>query len=355
MRKLGVRANADLPEQAELAYAFGARGIGLCRTEHMFFGEDRLPIMQRVILARTEADRRAALDELLPLQRDDFVGVFTAMRGEPVTIRLVDPPLHEFLPKREELMVEIAQLEVARGGKSRLKRQRELLRRVEELHEFNPMMGHRGVRLAISYPEITEMQVRAIIEAACSLKRQWLTVVPEIMIPLVGHVKELLHQRAVIDRVADEVMSAAGVAVRYLVGTMIELPRAAIVAAELAEHSDFFSFGTNDLTQMTFGFSSGRLNEVSSRLSRPANPGPRPLCLDRCAGYRTAGGNGRDRGTPDATITQARSVRRARGRPRLDPVLREGRTRLRQRLPVSHPDGPTCRRPRRTETKRRRG
>ncbi len=255
VRKLGVRANADLPEQAELAYAFGARGIGLCRTEHMFFGEDRLPIMQRVILARTEADRRAALDELLPLQRDDFVGVFTAMRGEPVTIRLVDPPLHEFLPKREELMVEIAQLEVTRGGKSRLKRQRELLRRVEELHEFNPMMGHRGVRLAISYPEITEMQVRAIIEAACSLKRQGLTVVPEIMIPLVGHVKELLHQRAVVDRVADEVMSAAGVTVRYLVGTMIELPRAAIVAAELAEHSDFFSFGTNDLTQMTFGFS----------------------------------------------------------------------------------------------------
>ena len=255
VRTLGVRANADLPEQAELAYAFGARGIGLCRTEHMFFGEDRLPIMQRVILARTEADRRSALDELLPLQRDDFVGIFTAMRGEPVTIRLVDPPLHEFLPKREELMVEIAQLEVTRGGKSRLKRQRELLRRVEELHEFNPMMGHRGVRLGISYPEITEMQVRAIIEAACSLKRQGLTVVPEIMIPLVGHVKELLHQRAVVDRVAAEVMREAGVKLRYLVGTMIELPRAAIVAAELAEHSDFFSFGTNDLTQMTFGFS----------------------------------------------------------------------------------------------------
>ncbi len=255
VRKLGVRANADLPEQAELAYAFGARGIGLCRTEHMFFGEGRLPIMQRVILARTEADRRAALNELLPLQRDDFVGVFTAMRGEPVTIRLVDPPLHEFLPKREALMVEIAQLEVKRGAKSRLKRQRELLRRVEELHEFNPMMGHRGVRLGISYPEITEMQVRAIIEAACLLRGQGLTVVPEIMIPLVGHVKELRHQKKVVDRIADEVMSAAGVTVRYLVGTMIELPRAAIMAAELAEHSDFFSFGTNDLTQMTFGFS----------------------------------------------------------------------------------------------------
>ena len=172
VRKLGVRANADLPEQAELAYAFGARGIGLCRTEHMFFGEDRLPIMQRVILARTEADRRAALDELLPLQREDFVGVFTAMRGEPVTIRLVDPPLHEFLPKREELMVEIARLELTRGAKSRLKRQRELLRRVEELHEFNPMMGHRGVRLGSAIPRITEMQVRAIIEAACSLRGQ---------------------------------------------------------------------------------------------------------------------------------------------------------------------------------------
>ena len=255
VRELGVRANADLPDQAALARAFGARGIGLCRTEHMFFGEDRLPIMQRVILAETEADRRVALDELLPLQRDDFTGIFKAMRGDPVTIRLVDPPLHEFLPKREELMVEIARLEARRGARSRLKRQRELLRRVEQLHEFNPMMGHRGVRLGISYPEITEMQVRAIIEAACALKGQGLRVVPEIMIPLVGHVRELSHQRAVVDRVAREAMKAAGVKVRYLTGTMIELPRGAIVAAELAEHSDFFSFGTNDLTQMTFGFS----------------------------------------------------------------------------------------------------
>ena len=255
VRKLGIRANADLPDQANLAYEFGARGIGLCRTEHMFFGEERLPIMQRMILAETEADRRAALNKLLPHQREDFYGIFKAMRGEPVTIRLVDPPLHEFLPKREELMVEIAHLE-ARGTKGRaLDEKLELLRRVEQLHEFNPMMGHRGVRLGISYPEITEMQTRAIIEAACQLKREGAPVVPEIMIPLVGLVKEFEDQKAIIDRVAAEAMREAGVKVKYLVGTMIEVPRGAITAGEIAREADFFSFGTNDLTQMAFGFS----------------------------------------------------------------------------------------------------
>ena len=255
VRGIGVRANADLPDQADIAYAFGARGIGLCRTEHMFFGEDRLPIMQRMILAETQTDRRAALDELQPLQCQDFYGIFRAMRGEPVTIRLIDPPLHEFLPKREELMVEIALLEASKTHQSDLPRRRELLRRVEQLHEFNPMMGHRGVRLGISYPEITEMQTHAIIEAACRLAREGRRVVPEIMIPLVGHVRELRDQKAIVDRVAADTMRAQGVTVKYLVGTMIEVPRGAVTADEIATEAQFFSFGTNDLTQMAFGFS----------------------------------------------------------------------------------------------------
>ena len=255
VRRLGIRANADQPDQAATAYAFGARGIGLCRTEHMFFGEKRIPIVQRMILAETEADRRAALDELLPLQREDFYGVFKAMKGQPVTIRLIDPPLHEFLPKREELMVEIARAEAKGGGGKGLDERRALLRRVEQLHEFNPMMGHRGVRLAISYPEIAEMQARAILEAACRLTKEGTKVVPEIMIPLVGHVGEFRDQKEVIDRVAAETMGTAGVKVKYLIGTMIEIPRSVLVAGEIAADADFFSFGTNDLTQMAFGFS----------------------------------------------------------------------------------------------------
>jgi pyruvate,orthophosphate dikinase len=254
-RRLGVRANADQPDQAELAYAFGARGIGLCRTEHMFFGEGRIPIVQRMILADNEADRRKALAELLPLQRDDFYGVFKGMHGEAVTIRTIDPPLHEFLPKREDLMVDVARLE-ATGKKGReLEEKRTLLARVEQLHEFNPMLGHRGVRLGITYPEITEMQTRAIIEAACRLSKEGQKVVPEIMIPLVGDVKELRDQKAVVDRVAAEVMKESGVKIKYLVGTMIEVPRGAITADQVATEAQFFSFGTNDLTQLTFGFS----------------------------------------------------------------------------------------------------
>ncbi len=255
VRRLGVRANADLPEQADIAYAFGARGIGLCRTEHMFFGEGRIPIVQRMILADNEADRRKALDELLPLQRDDFYGVFKSMRGTPVTIRTIDPPLHEFLPKREELMVDIARLEATGKTGPALEEKRRLLHRVEQLHEFNPMLGHRGVRLGITYPEITEMQTRAIIEAACRLNKEGLKVVPEIMIPLVGHVKELRDQKAIVDRVAAATMKAQGITIKYLVGTMIEVPRGAITADQIAEEAQFFSFGTNDLTQMTFGFS----------------------------------------------------------------------------------------------------
>ncbi len=254
-RRLGIRANADQPDQAETAYAFGARGIGLCRTEHMFFGEGRIPIVQRMILADNEADRRKALDELLPMQRDDFYGVFKAMHGEPVTIRTIDPPLHEFLPKREDLMVDIARLEATNGNKQELEEKHKLLRRVEQLHEFNPMLGHRGVRLGITYPEITEMQTRAIMEAACRLNKEGLKVVPEIMIPLVGSVKELRDQKVIVDRVAADVMKEMGIKITYLVGTMIEVPRGAITADEIAADAQFFSFGTNDLTQLTYGFS----------------------------------------------------------------------------------------------------
>jgi pyruvate,orthophosphate dikinase len=254
-RRMEVRANADQPDQAEIAYAFGARGIGLCRTEHMFFGEGRIPIVQQMILADNEADRRAALKELLPLQRRDFYGMFKAMHGQPVTIRTIDPPLHEFLPKREDLMVEIAKEGRHRASGPALQRKLALLRRVEQLHEFNPMLGHRGVRLGITYPEITEMQTRAIMEAACQAAKEGFKVTPEIMIPLVGHVKELRDQKAVVDRVAEEVMKERRIRVKYLVGTMIEVPRGAMTADQIAAEAHFFSFGTNDLTQLTYGFS----------------------------------------------------------------------------------------------------
>jgi pyruvate, orthophosphate dikinase len=254
-RRLGVYANADLPDQAELAYHFGAGGIGLCRTEHMFFGEDRIPIVQQMILADNEADRRKALNRLLPLQTNDFYGVFKAMKGRPVTIRTIDPPLHEFLPKREELMVALARFETTGQTGAEYDKTRTLLARVEQLHEFNPMLGHRGVRLGITYPEITEMQTRAIIEAACRLHKEGIKTRPEIMIPLVGIVKELRDQKRIVDRVAAEVMKEQGVKIKYLVGTMIEIPRGCIVADQIAQDAEFFSFGTNDLTQLTFGFS----------------------------------------------------------------------------------------------------
>ena len=255
IRRLGIRANADQPDQAQIAYNFGARGIGLCRTEHMFFGEGRIPIVQRMILADNEADRRAALAELLPMQRADFYGVFKEMHGEPVTIRTIDPPLHEFLPKREDLMVDVAKMEATGQTGDALEEKRRLLHRVDQLHEFNPMLGHRGVRLGITYPEITEMQTRAILEAACQLAKEGIKAVPEIMIPLVGDVRELKDQKAVVLTVAAEVMKEMGVKVKFLVGTMIEVPRGAITADEVAREADFFSFGTNDLTQLTYGFS----------------------------------------------------------------------------------------------------
>ncbi|MCC6742001.1 MAG: pyruvate, phosphate dikinase, partial [Planctomycetia bacterium] len=252
LRTLKVRANADIPRDAEAAVALGAEGIGLCRTEHMFFAAERLPIVQEMILATDEAGRRAALHRLLGFQKEDFYGLFRTMAGRPVTIRTLDPPLHEFLPKREDLMVELATLKAQ--GKTDEQKEK-LLHRVEELHEFNPMLGLRGCRLGILYPEITEMQARAIFEAACQCAKEKKPVVPEVMIPLVGTANELKHQAAVVRRVADEVMKAQKVKVKYLVGTMIEIPRAALVSGEIAQEAEFFSFGTNDLTQMTFGYS----------------------------------------------------------------------------------------------------
>ncbi len=260
-RRMGVRANADIPRDALQARAFGAEGIGLCRTEHMFFAEDRLPHMRTMILANTEKDRRNALRKLLPMQRNDFVGVFRAMDGFPVTIRTIDPPLHEFLPRREDLMVEIAKLEITKPKSPKLKELRTLLNRVEQLHEVNPMLGHRGCRLGITYPEITEMQSRAIFEAAVKVAQQGVKVKPEVMIPLTGGLNEMANQAAIVRRVADEVFAEKEYKVEYLVGTMIELPRAALVADEIAKEAEFFSFGTNDLTQTTFGFSRDDINK----------------------------------------------------------------------------------------------
>jgi len=278
-RKLKVRANADIPRDAIQARTFGAEGIGLCRTEHMFFAEDRIPHMQAMILANNEKDRRIALKKLLPMQRADFAGVFKAMDGYAVTIRTLDPPLHEFLPRREDLMVDIAVLPYAdakhkkeligkykrfgaKGAADLKKVIPTLLRRVEELHEFNPMLGHRGCRLGITYPEITEMQARAIFEAAVAVSKQGVKVFPEVMIPLTATLKEMANQAAIVRRVADEVFKEKEHKVDYLVGTMIELPRAALVADEIAKEAEFFSFGTNDLTQTTFGFSRDDVNKI---------------------------------------------------------------------------------------------
>ncbi len=255
IKRLGVRTNADDPKSAGIAREFGAQGIGLCRTEHMFFAEDRLPIMQEMILANDEKERRQALDKLLPMQKEDFIGIFKAMDGLPVTIRLLDPPLHEFLPKHEELLVELATLKATKGDENKIKELEGLLHKVESLREVNPMLGLRGCRLGITYPEVSQMQTRAIFEAACELTKEGYKVLPEIMIPLVGDVQELKLQKDLTDKVAKETFEKYGLAVDYLVGTMIELPRAAITADKIASEAQFFSFGTNDLTQTTFGFS----------------------------------------------------------------------------------------------------
>lgn len=255
VRRLGIRTNADTPEDAAKAIELGAQGIGLCRTEHMFMAQDRLPVMQEMILASNEEERRAVLDKLLPFQKQDFMGIFKAMAGYPVTIRLLDPPLHEFLPNHEELLEEVIKLRITKSNDKLLKEKETLLRKVSELRESNPMMGLRGCRLGITYPEINEMQVKAIFQAACELKKQGVDVLPEVMIPLVGHVNELKIVREQLEQVAKETMDKMGIQVNYMFGTMIEIPRAAITANEIAEYAEFFSFGTNDLTQMTFGFS----------------------------------------------------------------------------------------------------
>ena len=264
-RRLRVRANADTPHDAQVAREFGAEGIGLCRTEHMFFGDERLAAMREMILADGVGAREKALERLLPLQKNDFAGIFRAMQGLPVTIRLLDPPLHEFLPNMEELLGELSELKMSlqRAGSIRemdrtldsIDSKRKLLLQVERLREANPMLGHRGCRLGLIYPEVTRMQVRAAFEAACVVAGEGTEVKPEIMVPLVSTAEELRNQADLIHEVAREVLGEHGMSIDYTVGTMIELPRAALTADRIAEHADFFSFGTNDLTQTTFGLS----------------------------------------------------------------------------------------------------
>ncbi|MBD5588272.1 pyruvate, phosphate dikinase [Clostridium botulinum] len=248
VRVLKVRTNADAPRDAAQAVTFGAEGIGLCRTEHMFFQEERIPAVREMILAKTEAQRRKALDKLLPMQREDFVGIYEAMAEKPVTVRLLDPPLHEFLPKDDEDIIELSkEMEVSFE---------ELKNTVLSLHEFNPMMGHRGCRLTVSYPEMAEMQTTAIIEAAIEVTRnKGIKIKPEIMIPLIGEIKEMAYVKSIVVETADKILERENVEMEYQVGTMIEIPRAALTADEIAKEAEFFSFGTNDLTQMTFGFS----------------------------------------------------------------------------------------------------
>jgi pyruvate,orthophosphate dikinase len=265
VRDLDVWANADYPVDAERARRYGARGIGLCRTEHMFFEPERLPLVQRMITAETRAERIEALDGLLPHQREDFAGLFRVMHGYPVIIRLIDPPLHEFLPSWDELTSALADLKIRLRSASNLQEMNGLLEeidgktrmlgRVEALREQNPMLGLRGVRLGIMRPSLTRMQVRAIFEAACQVTREGIDVHPEVMIPLTAHVAELVRQRTVLEEEAQAVMEEQGVEIDYKFGTMIEVPRAALTADQIAEYAEFISFGTNDLTQMTYAIS----------------------------------------------------------------------------------------------------
>jgi len=246
-RKMKVRTNADSPEDSARALEFGAEGIGLCRTEHMFFGEDRIKAIRKMIVAQSLEERKNSLAKLLPYQKKDFIEIFRVMDGKPVTIRLLDPPLHEFLPEDPE--------EIKKVAKELGVRHFDFAQIVRSLREFNPMLGHRGCRLGITYPEITEMQTRAILEAALTLKKDGYTVLPEIMIPLIGTPQEFRSQKLVIDNTAEKVFHKMKDTIEYRVGTMIEIPRAALVADQIAKDADFFSFGTNDLTQMTFGYS----------------------------------------------------------------------------------------------------
>ncbi|ADH98492.1 pyruvate, phosphate dikinase [Salisediminibacterium selenitireducens] len=254
-RRLGIRTNADTPQDAQKAVEFGAEGIGLCRTEHMFMDPERVPVVREMILADDLDNRQKALDRLLPMQVEDFTGIFRAMGPRPVTIRLLDPPLHEFLPDKEELLVGITRMEIQDPGAPELAEKKKILKSVRLLDEFNPMLGHRGCRLGMVYPEIYEMQSRAIFKATAALSEEGVEVQPEVMIPLVGHVQELKAMRKVVEDAAIAVTEETGVSFTYTVGTMIEIPRAALTADAIAEEADFFSFGTNDLTQTTFGYS----------------------------------------------------------------------------------------------------
>ena len=274
IKQLKVEANADTPKDIENALKFGAEGVGLCRTEHMFMDPDRLPWVQKMIIAGTPEARREALDKLLPMQYSDFYAMFKAIGEKPMTVRLLDPPLHEFLPSKEDLIAEVATLK-AQGKDA--KEKEELLHVVEGLSESNPMMGLRGCRLGLTYPEINEMQVRAIFEAACDVKKEGIDVKPWVMIPLIGHVNELKVAKEILEKVAELVMAEKGIKVEYKFGTMIEIPRAALTADEVAEYAEFFSFGTNDLTQMTFGYSrddaEGKfLNRYVEQKILPSNP-----------------------------------------------------------------------------------
>ncbi len=338
-RTMGIRANADLPDQAEIAYAFGARGIGLCRTEHMFFADDRLPIVRRMILADNEADRKAAVKELEPMQRADFYGVFKAMHGCPVTVRTIDPPLHEFLPKREDLMVDIARLEATNGNKKELAEKKTLLARVEQLHEFNPMLGHRGCRLGITYPEITEMQTRAIMEAACQLNKEGLKVVPEIMIPLVGFVKEFTDQKAVVERVCQEVMKEQKIKNqvpdrhddRGPARRRDGRPDCRRGAVLLVRHQRPDADDVRVLPR--------RHRQVPEGVPGEADPRRRPLRQHRHGRRWEARRDGVQARAIGPAGHQAGRLRRARRRPVVDSLLPEGRAGLRELLAVPRPGG----------------